>query len=104
MESRRTSTGGCAHQIHPGALERDIESGFRGHMKRRLVGFLTKEHRRRSMNYHDAVTCLRAAPPPFEAGDRIRVHKRNTGATLPKLSILLVDWHCRQRLHTFDGL
>ena len=73
-------------------------------MRRQLVDFLTKEHRRRSLNYDSAITSLRAAPPPFEAGNRIRIHKRNSRDALPKLSIILLDWSCRERFDSLEWL
>jgi hypothetical protein len=73
-------------------------------MKRRIVEFMIREHRRRSLNYDDAVASLRLLPSPFEAGGRIRIHKRNTRKKLPKLSILLLDWSCRERFDPLEWL
>jgi hypothetical protein len=66
-----------------------------------ISDFLIKEHRRRSLNYDAATRLLRVPPPVIPGGDRSRIHKRNTRRTIPKLSILLLDWSCRER---FDPL
>ncbi|MBV8731278.1 MAG: hypothetical protein JO336_15835 [Acidobacteriia bacterium] len=73
-------------------------------MKRQIVEFLIREHRRRSQNFDQAWASLRVPPPKFEAGDRIRIHKRNTRAKLPKLSIVLLDWSCRERFDPLNWL
>src|SRR5215467_10942258 len=65
-------------------------------MKRAIVEFMIRDHSRKFVNYDSAVAPLRIPPPKFEAGNRIRIHKRNTRKKLPKLSILLLDWSCRE--------
>src|SRR5215467_13438078 len=73
-------------------------------MKRAIVEFMIRDHSRKFVNYDSAVAPLRIPPPKFEAGNRIRIHKRNTRKKLPKLSILLLDWSCRERFDPLDWL
>jgi hypothetical protein len=70
----------------------------------RVKEFLLREHRRKSLNYDSAIRLLRDSKARSAAWDRIRIHKQNKPEALPKVSIVLLDWSCRERFDPLDWL
>ena len=72
-------------------------------MKNKITGFLAKDFRITAENFDQAVPVLapRPVPPPHHA---MRVHKRPGDGRLPRLSIILLDWDCRERFDPLDWL